>query len=96
MGVAAYQRGTMLIRRQADAEAADACARIDRAEFRKLARDADRLQEGVNEMAKEFHYFCSARWWREARIARSRGMVYRQQRNAIIARLRALGFEVGT
>lgn len=92
MGVAAYQRGTLVIRRQHDEQAEQLRQRLDLADFKQMARDADRLQEGINEMSERFHYFCAAGWYREASIARLRGWYYRRQRNRIVARLMNHGF----
>lgn len=92
MGVAAYQRGTLVIRRQHDEQAEQLRQQLDLAYFKQMARDADRLQEGIKEMSDRFHYFFAAGWYREANIARLRGWHYRRQRNKIVARLRNHGF----
>ena len=93
MGIAAYNRGTLVIQRQADADISDAVSRTDLSEFRQMARDADTLADGIREMSDSFHYFYACGWWREARIARARGISYRTRRNAILSRLRSHGFQ---
>lgn len=94
MGFAAYARGSLLIRRQADEEAEAAVDRMELAECRQLARDADRLQEGIAVRLDEFRYYYAAGWYREARIARGRAYRYRDARNKIINRLRLKGYRI--
>jgi hypothetical protein len=92
MGIAAYQRGTLLIRKQADEQAQVVTDRMDHDEARHLARDADKLQEGINVRLEEFRYFYAAGWYREARLARSKAYYYRDLRSKIINRLKVMGY----
>ena len=94
MGIAAYQRGTLSIRRQADEEAQAVIDRMEHDEARHLARDADKLQEGINERLEDFRYFYAAGWYREARLARAKARHYRDMRNTIINQLRRKGYTV--
>lgn len=92
MGVAAYQRGTLLNRRLMDVEFEEVYKRMEIAQVRQLVKDAERLAEGIKEMAERFHYFMAAGWYRDARKARLKGWGYRKRRNEIISKLTKLGW----
>ncbi len=92
MGVAAYNRGSAVIRRQIDAQIQTIQERQDRRDIEQLIRDWERLDAGVKEYAERFHYFYAAEWWHDARLARLKGLRYRRKRDRIAKRLRQLGF----
>ena len=92
MGVAAYHRGTLLIRAQHDSEVAAIYAAMELKEARKLAADIERLDAGILDAAEAFRYFYAAKWWREARQAMHRGRRYQAIRARLMSRLLRMGF----
>lgn len=96
MGVAAYNRGTALVRRQMQEEFDRCQKRRDLEYAQQLCNDAERLAAGVKEMAERKHYFSMCGWHREARAALARGREYRRKFNRATGRLRRMGFDVST
>ena len=94
MGVAAYNRGTALIRRQMN-EVFDAASRKqDWREVRQLVRDIERLDRGIREMAESAWYFHKSEWGREKRHYLARGRGYQKTRRRLVDRIRKLGFQI--
>ena len=94
MGVAAYNRGSELISRQADQAAAPARRRTGRRIVKDLYRRALHCQRQLAVSSRLFHESCRRMDWASARRHRREGRELQRRRAALVERIRQRGWPV--